>query len=475
MPKHRLLGITYLTTHTIEDYNNARPFDVPKLYRDQEIQLPLQRDKKPKYLSQVETAFVGNIDAKNVVAAIPFLVPNFARDWDRQFQELYGINQQKYNDYKDRFSNSITKARIQKCNQEDILSSIEQEIIINLEFHYSNLLASIAKSIAAEQSKRLLIAMPDGSYIPYNHQQEKQIKDQIIVKSMQRISQRVIPADPKNLKDITHGNSIPSEAKKPSCSDIASRNIAGTNTITKPEANQQLSEQKTAEPVKSSKSNSYPVSNKIKPYLLESNVPALDVDVLADGNCLFYSLIMSYLLPHINNESEFVARHSKIFIGNHKGLFATMKQYDGSDLWYKRNLYSLVNDNVRGLRSKLADYFNNIKEQNFRAKVIEQFERLKTKREVYNYIKQANAFGNMGEMMLFASLTNTCVVCYNCYSPDKPKFIYPNAKIRDEMIQDIGAVDVIRVFFILLEDGESNKVGHYHFLIPKNQLPQVYI
>lgn len=473
VPKHRLLGIMYLTMHTIEDYDTAKPFDVPKLYRNQEIQLPLQRDGNPKYLSQVEVAFVGNIEAKNVAAAIPFIVPNFARGWDLQFQKLYGINQQQYNYYKNGLSDSITQARIKKCNQEDILRLIEQELIRNLEFHYSNLLGSIAESIAAEQIKRLLIAMPDGSYTPYNHQQEKQIKDQIIAKSMQRISQRVIPAEPKSFKGITHGNSIPSEAKKPSCSDIASRDIAGTNTTTKLEANQQLSEQKTAEQVKPSKSNSYPVSNEIKLYLLENNVPALDIDVLADGNCLFYGLIMSYLLPHINNEPEFVARHSKIFIGNHKGLLALMRQYDGSDTWYKRNLYSLVNGNVLGLRSKLADYFYSIKEQNFRAKVIEQFEKLKTKQQVYNYIKQANVFGNMGEMMLFASLTNTCVACYNYYSLDKPQFIYPNAVIRDEMIQEIGAVDVIRVFFVLLEDGEGNKVGHYHFLIPKNQLPQV--
>lgn len=106
--KHRLIGLVYMTLHTINDYFSAKPSDVAKLHKKNAISVNF------RYLNETEVSFPGGVDKKHIVAAIPIYFPNFESLWEEldedtqeHYAKWYGLNKEKYNHFANGFKNTV--------------------------------------------------------------------------------------------------------------------------------------------------------------------------------------------------------------------------------------------------------------------------------------------------------------------------------------------------------------------------------
>lgn len=195
---------------------------------------------------------------------------------------------------------------------------------------------------------------------------------------------------------------------------------------------------------------------------LENDNNAWEVDVFGDGNCLFYSLIMGYLFPYINNQQIFNERYLTIFgnLDSAENLRNNMRNFVGTIEWFEDNLQYLV-DNTGGLRSRLADLLPELNEI-VRNRVFEHFEGLENAEAVANYINNIGAIGrnfaNIGEATLFAILTNSNVIFYHNHNFN---IITPDGSISEEYA-DLVNEYTTRVMFV--------NGNHFHVVLPQNIL-----
>lgn len=116
--KHRLIGLVYITLHTIQEYRQAHPSDVLKLHAQQKISV------FPHYIHETEVSFPGGVSQKNVCAVIPICFPSFAEPWDKlddaakkHYQLWYGLDATRYKNYQERFKNTARPESFEVYNQ----------------------------------------------------------------------------------------------------------------------------------------------------------------------------------------------------------------------------------------------------------------------------------------------------------------------------------------------------------------------
>ena len=210
-----------------------------------------------------------------------------------------------------------------------------------------------------------------------------------------------------------------------------------------------------------------PQSSQPKLVPMHDGSPAWNIDVEADGNCLYYSLIMGYLLPHIDNENEFNIRANRIFGEiDTNTLRTTMQGYDGTSKWVKDHLLRYIS----GLREKLALKLIDCEGNEALVKRIvdvfppENASQKVTTEIIIKYILGKNSWGNLAEAMLFSMLAETNIHYFNTHENYN---IHTDGSITNEVA---NVENVIRVKYIDLTDGEGHKAGHFHFIIPRSQI-----
>jgi hypothetical protein len=151
--KYRLIGLLYVTFHTVDEYNEAAPGDVTRLNKEARIGAHVN------YLNETEVSFVGGIKGENVAITMPILYPSFKKDWEPYYQEMYDLNQPTYNYYKEALMQTQRHAADHKV--------VKNEIREHLKEHYSAIAISLAKSKAEEVGKKLVYINPLGKMKPY--------------------------------------------------------------------------------------------------------------------------------------------------------------------------------------------------------------------------------------------------------------------------------------------------------------------
>lgn len=151
--KYRLIGMLYITLHTIDEYNKANPGDVTRLNKEDRIGAHVN------YLNETEVSFIGGIKGRNVAITMPILYPSFNKEWIDYYQEMYGLNESQYDDYKRRLMATKRHAPEHK--------TVKNEIREHLKEHYSAIAISLVKSKAAELDKKLVYIDPLGEMKPY--------------------------------------------------------------------------------------------------------------------------------------------------------------------------------------------------------------------------------------------------------------------------------------------------------------------
>lgn len=106
--KHRLIGLVYVTFHTINQYLAAKPSDVTKLHKKGKISI------HSNYLYETEVSFPGGVPKENIEVVIPIYFPTFQLFWDELDQKTqehylkwYGLNKDKYNHFAQGYKNTV--------------------------------------------------------------------------------------------------------------------------------------------------------------------------------------------------------------------------------------------------------------------------------------------------------------------------------------------------------------------------------
>ncbi len=200
-----------------------------------------------------------------------------------------------------------------------------------------------------------------------------------------------------------------------------------------------------------------------------------DIDVKGDGNCLFYSLIVGLLLPHINNQDQFNHRYFRLFGENDNDgaadLFQAFQSYQGHPSWAQGNLQH----RVTRLREHLANCLISETDDSFIANVRYAFQSDDNTIEaiVRHLTDPSRSWSNEMEMLLFMRYIGVRIREFY-RTPDGENRLAENTNELLQVIQPTQGIelldDEVIVYFTSPETRSNN--NHFHCFIRQSNVPE---
>lgn len=210
-------------------------------------------------------------------------------------------------------------------------------------------------------------------------------------------------------------------------------------------------------------------SNKLPQYLKEVTLPdtnttLVEIDVPADGTCLFYCVVLSVLLPIINDQNAFFTSFKKLFgedleIEASNQLKNFLYNYTGGQELIKNDdaqLESLVDNNFR---KRVVEYMKAHKE------IFSQQEYTEEKNfdEAMNTMLKTKTWGGHRELQAMSDFLERNFRNYE-YKNDQLSL---NANYSKD-----NYLDTIYLIHTSAQK-ESEINNHYHYLLPQQHIPGI--
>jgi len=218
-------------------------------------------------------------------------------------------------------------------------------------------------------------------------------------------------------------------------------------------------------------SSSQALSTTISPPLLvkralpDSKGSYVEVDVPADGTCLFYSIVLRVLLPALNDQASFHKLFVQLFGSNPSqeaeiDLRERLKLYDGTPSFIKHHAQALEVLVDIHFRQRLVGFMESQKEEFSHIKYNEPGRSFEVEMET---MKQPKTWGGHREIEACSQLLKRCIVVYQ---KDGIGQLIQRAKCNEQYDHTLHLVHTT-------SKGLSQIENHYHYLIALQHIPAV--
>lgn len=474
-PEKPYTGKLYITSHPIEDFVGAgKPYIIREMYRLGEV--TTRWDIGP----ELEVSFLGRVPAGRSFHTERVRVPSFHKDdYPEHYFNKYGINFRLYKCVQDIYKKYGSMSR--ECQR--VEAYLKQYLSL---YHSVRLFLFLLKE-AENQGQVVLFLSAVGKLTTVWPQWDSSANtSQSLSKNSENIIKRHadnkvrffsdpniygglelywLPPQNKSKKIRKHlspkqkyfseGASSSGLTKFKKFGDLKKKSFlfeASTSSRLAPEV------------------GPFPIADTAV-TILPDNTNAWEIDVDSDGDCLFYAVILTYLLPTISDSlsgtsepDEYIMKLSRLFgsefLEQTNKITHAFSDYQRTEDWYKSHLKWFV----QVLRNRIATEIDNLDEPALEA--IRQDRDGKSDAELKSIFSTPGMFSGVGEMIALSHLLQIHIA----YHVDGSGWLFvnkENGSIHSVMDLPPGE-DVLFLKFVPVSPGQP--VRHWHAVIPQNQL-----